>query len=160
MGSGRLNIRRVFSGMKTRKGISPFLATIILVVITLTIGGLLYTQFQQLVVSQVRNPSMDLTGINVAPNGQSIILSIKNDGNVPITLSAFTVSYNTSLNTFRFAGAGSNVTVLSSPSGGTTIQPGDTLTAQMTTNFSIPSFASFTVTAIGNQLSKAFNVEA
>jgi flagellin-like protein len=147
--------------MKTRKGISPFLATIILVVITLTIGGLLYTQFQQLVVSQVRNPSMDLTDINVAPNGESIILSIKNDGNVPITLSEFTVDYNTSLNTFRFAGStGANVTVLSSPSGGTTLQPGDILTAQMTTNFAIPAFAAFTVTAIGNQLSRAFNVEA
>jgi flagellin-like protein len=147
--------------MKTRKGISPFLATIILVVITLTIGALLYTQFQQLVVSQVRNPSMDLTGINVAPNGESIIVSIKNDGNVPITLSEFTVSYNTSLDTFRFAGvSGSNVTVLSSPSGGMTIKPGDTLTAQMTTNFSIPSFAPFTLTAIGNQLSRAFNVQA
>ncbi|MDG6925634.1 MAG: hypothetical protein JRN09_03680 [Nitrososphaerota archaeon] len=148
--------------MKTqaRKGISPFLATIILVVITLSIGGLLYTQFQQLVVSQVRNPSMNLTDINVAPNGENIILSIKNDGNVPITLSEFTVSYNNSLNTFRFAGTSSNVTVLSSPSGGTTLQPGDTLTAQMTTNFVIPAFGPFTVTAIGNQLSRAFNVQA
>jgi flagellin-like protein len=144
--------------MKTRKGISPFLATIILVVITLTIGGLLYTQFQQIIVSQVRNPSMDLTDINVAPNGQSIILSVKNDGNVPITLSEFTVSYNTSLDTFKFVSpTGSNVTVLS---GGTTLQPGDIITAQMTTNFSIPSFDPFTVTVVGNQLSRAFNVEA
>ena len=144
----------------TRKGISPFLATIILVVITLTIGGLLYTQFQQLVVSQVRNPSMDLTSINVAPNGENIILSIKNDGNVPITLSEFTVSYNSSVNTFKFPPAGSNLTLLSSPSGGDTLQPGDTLTAQMTTNFAIPAFGSFTVTAIGNELSRAFNVQA
>jgi flagellin-like protein len=147
--------------MKTRKGISPFLATIILVVITLSIGGLLYTQFEQLIVSQVRNPSMDLTDINVTPNGQSIILSIKNDGNVPITLSEFTVSYNASLDTFKFVStSGSNVTLLSSPSGGTTLQPGDILTAQMTTNFSIPSFAPFTVTVVGNQLSRAFNVQA
>jgi flagellin-like protein len=149
--------------MKTqnRKGISPFLATIILVVITLSIGGLLYTQFQQIIVSQVRNPSMDLTDINVAPNGQNIILSVKNDGNVPITLSEFTVNYNTSLDTFRFtSSSGSNVTLLSSPSGGTTLQPGDTLTAQMTTNFAIPSFAPFTVTVVGNQLSRAFNVQS
>jgi len=147
--------------MKSRKGISPFLATIILVVITLSIGGLLYTQFQQIIVSQVRNPSMDLTDINVAPNGQNIILSIKNDGNVPITLSEFTVSYNTSLDTFRFAGpSGSNLTLLSSPSGGTTLKPGDILTAQMTTNFPIPSFGAFTVTVVGNQLSRAFNVQA
>ena len=77
--------------MKMRRGISPFLATIILVVITLMIGGLLYTQFRNIIVSQVKNPSMDLTDINVAPNGENIILSIKNDGNVPITLSSFTV---------------------------------------------------------------------
>lgn len=145
---------------KGRRGISPFLATIILIVITLSIGGLLYTQFQQLIVSQVRNPSMDLTDITVAPNGENIVLSIKNDGNVPITLSAFTVNYNTSLNTFKFGPAtGSNVTILSSDDGAT-LQPGDILTAQMSTNFAIPAFASFTVTAIGNQLSKAFNVQA
>lgn len=147
--------------MNSRKGISPFLATIILIVITLSIGGLLYTQFSQLIVSQVKNPSMDLTDINVAPNGQNIILSIKNDGNVPITLNEFTVSYNTSLDTFRFASpSGSNLTLLSSPSGGNTLQPGDTLTAQMTTNFSIPVLAAFTVTVVGNQLSRAFNVQA
>lgn len=145
---------------KARRGISPFLATIILVVITLSIGGLLYTQFQQLIVSQVRNPSMDLTDITVAPNGESVTLSIKNDGNVPITLSAFTVDYNTSLNTFKFGpAAGSNVTILSSDDGAT-LQPGDILTAQVSTNFAIPAFAPFTVTAIGDQLSKAFNVQA
>jgi flagellin-like protein len=146
--------------MKTRKGISPFLATIILVVITLTIGGLLYTQFQQIIVSQVKNPSMELTDVNVSPNGQNIILSIKNDGNVPITLSEFTVTYNTTVNTFKFPPAGANLTVLSSPSGGASLMPGDSITAQMNTAFSIPSFSSFTVTVIGNQLSRAFNVQA
>jgi len=146
--------------MKNRKGISPFLATIILVVITLTIGGLLYSQFQQLVVSQVKNPSLDLTSINVSPNGENIILSMKNDGNVDITLKEFTVSFNNSLNTFKFAPLGTNLTLLSSPSGDDTLHPGDTLTAQMTTNFAIPSFGSFTVTAIGDQLSRAFNVQA
>lgn len=146
--------------MKKRKGISPFLATIILVVITLTIGGLLYTQFQQLVVSQVRNPSLDLTNINVAPNGENIIVTLKNDGNVAITLKEFTVSYNDTVNTFKFAPAGANLTLLSSPSGTDTLQPGDTLTAQMNTNFAIPAFGSFTVTAIGDQLSRAFNVQA
>jgi flagellin-like protein len=146
--------------MKTRNGISPFLATIILVVITLTIGGLLYTQFQQIIVSEVKNPSMELTGVNVGPNGENIIMSIKNDGNIPITLNEVTISYDTSLNTFKLSGAAqSNVTVLSSASGGTTLQPGDTLTAQVTTNFSIPSFSPFTVTVIGDQLSRAFNVQ-
>jgi flagellin-like protein len=144
--------------MKMRRGISPFLATIILVVITLMIGGLLYTQFRNIIVSQVKNPSMDLTDINVAPNGENIILSIKNDGNVPIDLSSFVVTYGPDHNTFRFSA--SNVTVLSSPSGGPDLQPGDILTAQMTTSFAIPTFATFTVTAVGDQLARAFNVQA
>lgn len=144
--------------MKTRKGISPFLATIILVVITLAIGGLLYTQFTNLIVAQVKNPSMDISDINVAPNGENIILSIKNDGNVPINLTSFSVSYGSEINTFKFSA--SNVTIVSSPSGNTDIQPGDILTAQMTTNFVIPSFTTFTVTVVGDQLAKAFNVES
>lgn len=144
--------------MKTRKGISPFLATIILVVITLAIGGLLYTQFTNLIVAQVKNPSMDISDINVAPNGESIILSIKNDGNVPINLTSFAVSYGSDINTFKFSA--SNVTIVSSPSGNTDIQPGDILTAQMKTNFVIPSFSTFTVTVVGDQLARAFNVES
>lgn len=144
--------------MKMRKGISPFLATIILVVITLMIGGILYTQFRNIIVSQVKNPSMDLTDINVAPNGESIIMSIKNDGNVPLNISAFEVSYGSDYNTFRFSS--SNVTVVASPSGGTLLQPGDILTAQMTTNFAIPTFSTFTVTVVGDQLARAFNVQA
>jgi flagellin-like protein len=144
--------------MKTRRGISPFLATIILVVITLMIGGILYTQFRNIIVSQVKNPSMDLTDINVAPNGESIIVSIKNDGNVPLTISSFAVSYGQDHDTFRFSS--SNVTVVASPSGGTTLQPGDILTAQMTTTFTIPSFSTFTITVVGDQLARAFNVQA
>ncbi len=144
--------------MKMRRGISPFLATIILVVITLMIGGILYTQFRNIIVSQVKNPSMDITDINVAPNGESIILSVKNDGNVPITLSSFVVSYGPDHNTFTFSA--SNATVVASPSGGTTMQPGDILTAQITTNFAIPSFSTFTVTVVGDQLARAFNVQA
>lgn len=148
--------------LQKRRGISPFLATIILVVITLMIGGILYTQFRNIIVSQVKNPSMDLTNSNVAPNGETIVLSMKNDGNVPITLSEFTVSYGAGINTFRFASSGvtQNLTLVSSPSGGATMQPGDILTVQMTTTFPIPQFNTFTVTAVGDQLSKAFNVQA
>jgi flagellin-like protein len=149
--------------MQKRKGISPFLATIILVVITLMIGGILYTQFRNIIVSQVKNPSMDLTDSNVAPNGETIVLSIKNDGNVPITLSKFVITYGSSMNTFSFTQVGTNpanVTLLSAPSGTSLMNPGDILTAQMTTAFPIPEFSTFTVTAVGDQLSTAFNVQA
>lgn len=149
--------------MQKRKGISPFLATIILVVITLMIGGILYTQFRNIIVSQVKNPSMDLTDSNVAPNGETIVLSIKNDGNVPITLSKFVVTYGSGINTFSFVLVGTdpaNVTLVSAPSGTSLMNPGDILTAQMTTTFPIPEFSTFTVTAVGDQLAKAFNVQA
>jgi len=148
---------------RRRRAISPFLATIILVVITLMIGGILYTQFRNIIVSQVKNPSMDITNSNVAPNGETIVLSIKNDGNVPITLSKFVVTYGSGINTFSFVAVGSspaNVTLVSSPSGGALMQPGDILTAQMTTTFPIPEFTTFTVTAVGDQLARAFNVQA
>ena len=147
---------------RKRGAISPFLATIILVVITLMIGGILYTQFRNIIVSQVKNPSMDVTDSNVAPNGETVVLSIKNDGNVPITLSKFVVTYGSGMNTFDFAAGSSpaNVTLISSPSGGASMQPGDVLTVQMTTTFSIPQFSTFTVTAVGDQLSRAFNIQA
>jgi len=147
---------------RKRGAISPFLATIILVVITLMIGGILYTQFRNIIVSQVKNPSMDVTDSNVSPNGETVVLSIKNDGNVPITLSKFVVTYGAGMNTFDFAAGSSpaNVTLISSPSGGASMQPGDVLTVQMTTTFSIPQFSTFTVTAVGDQLSRAFNIQA
>jgi flagellin-like protein len=149
--------------MQKRKGISPFLATIILVVITLMIGGILYTQFRNIIVSQVKNPSMDLTDSNVAPNGETMVLSIKNDGNVPITLSKFVISYGSGINTFSFTQVGTNpvnVTLVSSPSGTSMMNPGDILTVQMSTTFPIPEFSTFTVTAVGDQLARAFNVQA
>jgi flagellin-like protein len=148
---------------RKRRAISPFLATIILVVITLMIGGILYTQFRNIIVSQVKNPSMDLTDSNVAPNGETIVLSVKNDGNVPITLSKFLVTYGSGKNAFSFVAVGSspaNVTLVSSPSGGASMQPGDILTVQVTTTFPIPQFSTFTVTAVGDQLARAFNVQA
>jgi flagellin-like protein len=147
---------------RNRKAISPFLATIILVVITLMIGGILYTQFRNIIVSQVKNPSMDVTDSNVSPNGETMVLSMKNDGNVPITLSKFVVTYGAGIDTFSFAAGASpaNITLISSPSGTALMQPGDILTVQMTTTFVIPQFSTFTVTAVGDQLSRAFNLQA
>ena len=56
-------------GGRRRAGISPFLATVILVVITLMIGGILYTSFRQMIVAQVKNPSVTLLDTNVSPDG-------------------------------------------------------------------------------------------
>jgi hypothetical protein len=147
-------------GGRGRAGISPFLATVILVVITLMIGGILYTTFRQMVVSEVKDPSVTLLDTNVAPDGETMTLDIKNDGNVPVTLLSIDVSYGASTNVFKGSGTGGNVTVLSTSSGDATMQPGDSLTAQVKTNFQVPTFATFTVTVIGDQVAKAFNIQA
>jgi archaellum component FlaF (FlaF/FlaG flagellin family) len=149
-------------GMKfqsKRSGISPFLATVILVVITLMIGGILYTAFRQMVVSEVQDPSVTLLDSNVAPDGETMTLDIKNDGNVPVTLLAIDVSYENSSDAFKDV-AGGNVTVLSSTSGTSTMQPGDSLTALVKTSFQVPTFSTFTVTVVGNSVAKAFNIQA
>jgi FlaG/FlaF family flagellin (archaellin) len=147
-------------GGRGRAGISPFIATVILVVITLMIGGILYTTFRQMVVSEVKDPSVTLLDTNVAPDGETMTLDIKNDGNIPVTLLSIDVSYGTSANSFKASGTGGNVTVLSTSSGGETMQPGDSLTAEVKTNFQVPTFATFTVTVIGDQVAKAFNIQA
>jgi len=142
-----------------RSGISPFLATVILVVITLMIGGILYTTFRQMIVSEVQDPSVTILDSNVAPDGETMTLDIKNDGNIPVTLLSIDVSYGTFSNAFKDA-TGGNVTVLSSSSGTSTMQPGDLLTAQVKTNFQVPTFSTFTVTVVGNSVAKAFNIQA
>jgi len=148
------------SGRKGRAGISPFLATVILVVITLMIGGILYTSFRQMIVAQVKNPSVTLLDTNVSPDGETMTLDVKNDGNVPVMLQAIAISYGASSNVFEEGGTGANITLISTSSGSATMQPGDSLTAKVKTNFSVPTFATFTVTVVGDQVAKAFNIQA
>jgi flagellin-like protein len=143
-----------------RRGISPFLATVILVVITLMIGGILYTTFRQMIVSEVKNPSVTLLDSNVAPDGETLTLNIKNDGNVPVLLQAIDVSYGASTDSFKEGSSSANITLISSSSGSSTMQPGDLLTAEVKTNFQVPTFATFTVTVVGDQVAKAFNIQA
>jgi len=139
-----------------RPGISPFLATVILVVITLMLGGILYSSFRQMIVTQMKNPSITLLATNVSPDGETMTLNVKNDGNVPVALVGMDVSYGASTNHFRET-TPANVTLIS---GMAMMQPGDSLTAKVKTNFQVPSFATFTVTVIGDQVAKAFNIQA
>ncbi len=153
-----MKLHRIGSGR--RAGISPFLATVILVVITLMIGGILYSSFRQMVVAQVKDPSVTLLATNVAPDGETMTLDIKNDGNVPVAVRAVDISYGASTQVFNFTGAGPLATIVSTSSGTSTLQPGDSLTAQVKTTFQVPAFASFTVTVVGDQVAKAFNIQA
>ena len=147
-------------GRMSRAGISPFLATVILVVITLMIGGVLYSSFRQMVVAQVKDPSVTLAATNVSPDGETMILNVKNDGNIPVALQRIDVNYGSFANVFMASGAKTNVTLVSSSGGGLSMQPGDSLTAKVKTNFQVPAFATFTVTVVGDQIAKAFNIQA
>ena len=144
-----------YHGGRGRAGISPFLATVILVVITLMIGGILYSSFRQMVVDQMKNPSLTILATNVSPDGETMTLDVKNDGNVPVALLGMDVTYGPSANHFSVTPA--NMTLIS---GTATMQPGDSVTAKVKTNFQVPSFATFTVTVIGDQVAKAFNIQA
>src|SRR5215471_19206596 len=140
--------------MKSRKAISPFLATVMLVTITLMVGGLLYTQFRQTIVSQVRNPSLTLVDENVAPDGQTITFTVKNDGNVLTNVQSVAVLYGSTSNAFV---VGTNATLVAGVAG---VPPGGLLTARLRTSFAIPQFSTFTLTVVSDQVARAFNVQA
>jgi flagellin-like protein len=141
--------------MKLRRGISPFIATVILVAITLAIGGVLYTQFSNIVTAEVRNPSISVVDSNVAADRQTITLIVKNDGNVQYTLSKVLFSYQKTNEQFDF---GSNATVIS---GAANMAPGDLTTLQFkVSGVSLSQFDSYTLTVVSNQLARAFTLQA
>lgn len=142
-------------GMKFRKGISPFIATVMLVAITIAIGGVLYTQFRQIVTSEVRNPSLSLVDANVAADRQTLTVIVKNDGNVQYSVSKVLFSYQGTNQQFALGG---NATVIS---GAAALVPGSLLSFKFTVvGTSLPEFSSFTLTVVSDQLARAFTVQA
>jgi FlaG/FlaF family flagellin (archaellin) len=141
--------------MKSRVGVSPFVATVVLVAITLALGGVLYTQFKQVVSSEVRNPSISLIDANVGQDGKTLLIDVKNDGNVQLTLSQVLFQYQALSEHFSVGG---NASVLA---GSATILPGSIASIRLTlTGVTLPSFSEFTLTLVSDQLAKAFSVEA
>src|SRR5213594_2595447 len=133
--------------MKRRRAISPFIATVLLVAMTISLGGVLYTQFRDTVVS--------LIDVNVADDRRTVTLLVKNDGNVDFRVSSFGLAYGAATQNYVI---GNNVSLIS---GDASMKPGSLLTARfkiVTTR--LPSFASFTITVVADQLARAFNVEA
>ncbi|HLQ21335.1 MAG TPA: archaellin/type IV pilin N-terminal domain-containing protein [Nitrososphaerales archaeon] len=140
--------------MKRRRAISPFIATVLLVAMTISLGGVLYTQFRDTVVSQIRNPSVSLVDVNVANDRRTVTLLVKNDGNVDFRVSSFGLAYGAANQNFVI---GNNVSLIS---GDATMKPGSLLTARFKiVTTSLPSLASFTITIVADQLARAFNVE-
>jgi flagellin-like protein len=141
--------------VKARKGISPFIATVILVAITIAIGGVLYTQFRQIVTAEVRNPSVTLVDANVGADRQTVTVILKNDGNVQYTVSKILLSFQGTNQQFAL---GSNASVIS---GSATVAPGNLLSLEFTVKGnSLPAFSTFSLTVVSDQLARAFTVQA
>jgi flagellin-like protein len=133
-----------------RKGISPFVSTLMLIAITLALGAFLYTQFKQMVVSQVRTASLTVMDSTVASDGQTFTVLIKNDGNIPITIRNVIVFYN-------------NVNQSIIPtflSGSSNLQPGEEASIQFRISVSIQPFSSYTLTVVSDKVAKSFVFQA
>ncbi len=142
--------------MQRRKAISPFIATVVLVAITLTLGGVLYNQFSSLISAEVRNPSVSLAGINVGGDRQTVVVSLKNDGDVQYTVSKLLLDYQTTEEMFMVGGGGNGSVISGSPQ----VAPGGQLTVKFTlTGLTIPDFSTITLTVVTDQIARAFTVQ-
>ena len=143
--------------MIRRRGISPFIATVILVAITLTLGGVLYNQFSQVISAEVRNPSMALAGINVGVDRQTVVVGLKNDGNVQFTISMILLDFKSTEQRFVVGGTGNGSVI----AGTAQLSPGGQLTVRFTvTGETIPDFSTFTLTVVSDQIARAFTIQA
>jgi flagellin-like protein len=75
--------------IKKIKAVSPIVATIILIVITIIAGIIVYFYVTGILAGSGTNVSLKISGGAVAPGGGTTVfvtLTIKNDGNIPIKL--------------------------------------------------------------------------
>lgn len=123
--------------------------------ITIAIGGVLYTQFRQIVATEIRNPSVALVDANVGTDGQTLTVIIKNDGNVQYTVTRLLFSYGSVSEQFV---TGQNASLIS---GSSTLVPGDLVTLKVViTGTTIPEFSTFSLTVVTDQIARAFTVQA
>jgi len=140
-----------------RKGISPFIATVILVAITLTLGGVLYNQFSSLMSAEVRNPSITLASINIGGDRQTVVVAFKNDGDVEYTVSKILLDYQSTEERFIIGGAGNGSVI----AGTAQVAPGSQVTIKFAaTGITIPDFSPFTITVVTDQIARAFTIQA
>src|SRR5207245_9524337 len=115
----------------------------------------LYTQFRDTVVSQIRNPSVSLIDVNVADDRRTVTLLVKNDGNVDFRVSSFSLAYGAATQNYVI---GTNVSLIS---GDASMKPGSLLTARfkiVTTR--MQSLASFTITFVADIFYCAFIINS
>jgi flagellin-like protein len=128
----------------TRKAISPIIATIILIVITVAIGGLLYAYVSGMFGSMSTSQDVNIQNTLTIPPGASYgswTVSVKDTGTVAITnMTAVLYSSSGSPIAVIYAGSHPMLSVSSSVPSGTftssTVSPGQTVSGSV---LNIPS---------------------
>jgi flagellin-like protein len=130
------------------RAISPFVSTIILIAATFLIGGFLFTQFQGFVNRYITQPALEFTGFVAVPDSGSITASIKNTGNVPLTITEVKLFIN-----------GVAVSVTTNPPISTsplTLQPGKAATISITAAQTIRVGDTISLVVVSDQVTKGF----
>jgi len=140
-----------------RKGISPIIATIILIVITVAVGGLLYAYVGGMFGSMSTSQDVNIQNSLTMPAGASTgtwTVSVKNTGSVAITnMTAVLYSSSGKAIAVIYAGSHPMLTVPAGIPSGTytasTVSPGQTVSG---TAMSIPSSSVIAGTSYNYQL--------
>jgi len=136
--------------LKKIKAVSPIVATIILIIITIIAGIVIYFYVTGFLAGGTTNVSLKISGGAVAPGGGTqvfVTLTIKNDGNIPIRLTVLRVLnpavgsgatagfFTPLLNLGAFSGTPSSALI----GGGTiTLSAGQSFTVEYTYTMSAP----------------------
>ncbi len=142
--------------MKNRKGITPVIAIVLLLMVTVGAVGVVYTQFQSLVgdpaeavgsQQEVRNTEMSFSTVykNTDTSTDSLNVTIKNTGDVAWNTSDFTMQFipggtgsavSWTVAEQQFSGDDTEFDCFSEASSSQVIQPGDSYTCD--TGFDFP----------------------
>jgi len=96
-----------------RRGISTYVATLLLIMAAFVLGGVLFTHLRSMVIHQLRTPSLMLVDYYASEDRTALFAIVKNDGNVPLSVSKAEI--------FDAEGKSMNVTQISP----ITLRPGE-----------------------------------
>ena len=88
---------------------------------------------------------------------QTVVLGLKNDGNVQLTISMILLDYQSTEERFAVGGTGNGSVI----AGTAQLSPGGQVTVRFTvTGVTIPDFSTFTLTVVSDQIARAFTIQA
>ncbi|HVP23077.1 MAG TPA: hypothetical protein VMS77_04105 [Conexivisphaerales archaeon] len=143
-----------------RRAISPFIATAILIVATVVIGGLFFNQVRDYVNASTRNPSLSLVDYTISPDLKTFTLNIRNDGNVNVNMSKSIVKVSD--RTFTLTLDNTTFTYILFYGPGPLIKPGQVASVGYVINngttFSLNTGDVIYVTLVGDVISKTISI--